>query len=106
MQLTCNARKVSFDRQGYGIWIQFWPKNRIRGSVPQTMEDLKVYQTNIIGNFESLLFCFHTFGVRLTIDFLDSENQPGSGKIWTGSGDLEITGDVLTPKVRKKKRRL
>ena len=39
----------------------------------------------ILDNFESFLYCFHTYGVRRTIDVLDSENQPGSGsgKIWT-----------------------
>ena len=46
------------------------------------------------------LICFHTFGVRRTIDVLDSENQPGSGsvQIRTGSesesGALGLTGDV------------
>ena len=49
---------------------------------------------NILDNIESLLFCFHTFGVRRTIDVLDSENQPGSGKIRTGSGARGLTGDV------------
>ena len=45
---------------------------------------LKVYFMNILDNFKSILFCFHTFGVRRTIDVLDSENQPGSGKMLTG----------------------
>ena len=49
---------------------------------------------NILDNIKSLLFCFHTFGVRRTIDVLDSENQPGSGKIRTGSGALGLTGDA------------
>ena len=34
---------------------------------------------NILDNFKSILFCFHTFGVRRSIDVLDSEKQPGSG---------------------------
>ena len=37
---------------------------------------------HVLDNFnKSLLFCFHTFGVRRTIDALDSENQPGSGAL-------------------------
>ena len=34
---------------------------------------------NILYKLESLLFCFHTFGVRRSIFVLDQENQPGSG---------------------------
>ena len=65
-----------------GMRIRFWPRKRIRGSVPQTKwRFLKVYKTNILDNIKSLLFCFHTFGVRRTIDVLDSENQPGPGQI-------------------------
>ena len=41
---------------------------------------------NILDNFKSLLICFHSFGVRRSIDVLDLKNQPGSGKIWTGTG--------------------
>ena len=36
---------------------------------------LKVYKTNILDNFKTLLFCFHTFGVRRSIDVLDSETS-------------------------------
>ena len=36
---------------------------------------LKVFKTNILNNLKSLLFCYHTFGVRRTIDVLDSETQ-------------------------------
>ena len=64
---------------------------------------LKVYWMNILDNIKSLLFCFHTFGVRRTIDVLDSENQPGSGKIRTGSGALGLTGDVWHQKYKNKK---
>ena len=56
---------------------------------------------NILDNSKYILFCFHTFGVRRTIDVLDSENQPGSvkiltgsSKIQTGSGYLGLTEDV------------
>ena len=49
---------------------------------------------NILDNFKSLVFWFHTFGVRRTRDVLYSENQPGSGKIRNGSGDLGLTGDA------------
>ena len=55
---------------------------------------LKVFKANILDNFKSLLFCLHTFGVRRNIDVLDSENQPGSVQIRTGSGDQGLTGDV------------
>ena len=59
---------------------------------------LKLYKTNILDNIKSLLFCFHTFGVRRTIDVLDSDNQPGSGsgqiRNGSGSGALGLTGDV------------
>ena len=56
----------------------------------------KVFFANSLDNFESLLFCFHTFGVRRTIDVLDSENQPGSGsvQIRTRPGALRLTEDV------------
>ena len=36
---------------------------------------------NILYKFKSLLFCLYSFGVRRTIDLLDSENQPGSGAL-------------------------
>ena len=62
------------------------------------MEILK--KMNILDNITILLFCLHTFGVRRTIDELDSENQPGSGQIRTGSGALGLTGDQ---KYRNKK---
>ena len=58
---------------------------------------------NILDNFKSLFFCFHTFGVRRTIDVLDSENQPGSGNIQTGSEALGLTGDVYHQKYEKNK---
>jgi len=41
----------------------------------------------------SLLFIF-ILGVRRNIYVLDSENQPGTGKIRTGSGALRLTWDV------------
>ena len=37
---------------------------------------LKVCKANILDNFKTHLFCFHTFGVRRTIDVLDSETSP------------------------------
>ena len=60
---------------------------------------------NILDKFKSLLFCFHTFGVRRTIDVLDSENQPGSGsdKILTGIGALGRTEDAWHLKYENKK---
>ena len=53
---------------------------------------------NMSDNYERLLFCFNTFGVRRTIYVLDAENQPGSGsgkirtRSGTGSGALGLTG--------------
>ena len=61
---------------------------------------------NILDNFKSLLFCCHTLGNRCTIDVLDSENQPGFGKIPTGSGALGLTGDVYTKSMKTKKKAL
>ena len=51
---------------------------------------------NILDNIKIILFCFHTFGVRRTIDVLDSENQLGSGsvQIRTGSGAQGLTGEL------------
>ena len=53
---------------------------------------------NILDNIKSLLFCLHTCGVKRPIFALDTENQPGFGKIRTGSesgsGALGRTGDV------------
>jgi len=67
---------------------------------------LKAYWMNILDNSKSLLFCFHTFGVRRTIDVLDSKNQSVSGKIRTGSGALGLTGDVWHQKFENKKERV
>ena len=53
---------------------------------------------NNLDNFESLIFCFHTIGVRRSIDVQDSENQPGSGA-------LGLTDDVWHQKYGNKKRR-
>ena len=57
---------------------------------------------NILDNFKRLLFCFHTFGVRHTIDVLDSENQPESDpdsfKFGPDPGSRAYRGR-LTPKV-------
>ena len=72
--------------------IQFWHKQPDQGVCTSNEgRFLKVYGMNILDNFKSLLFCSHTFGVRRTID---SENQPGSDKILTGSGALGLTGVV------------
>ena len=79
--------------------IRFWPKKPIRGTVPQTNS-----LWNFLDDFKSVLFCFHTFGVRRTIDVLDSENQSGSGKI--RSGALGLTGDVRLQKYENEKGRL
>ena len=60
----------------------------------------------ILDNFISLLFCFHIFGVRRTIDVLDSENQPGSGSVKFGPDPglqgLQGTSDSKSMKTKKK----
>ena len=61
---------VLADKSESGLWVYL--KRR---------EILKCYSMNILDNFKSLLFCFHTFDVRRSIDVLDSENQPGSGPV-------------------------
>ena len=78
---------VKYDRRA-GVRIRFWPKKPDPGLYTSNeWRFLKVYETNILDNIKSLLFCFHTFGARRTIDVLDSKNQPGSGA-------LGLTGDV------------
>ena len=59
---------------------------------------LKNYQMNNLDKFKSRPFCFHTFGVRRSIDVLDSENQPGSGSRAQG-----FTVDVWHQKYENKK---
>ena len=49
---------------------------------------------NILDYFEGLLFYIHTFGARRSIDVIDPENQPGSGKIRTRSEAYRVR---LTP---------
>ena len=53
---------------------------------------------NILDNIKSLLFCFHTFGVRRTIDVLESE-KPARIR-----GSRAYRGR-LTPKVYKQKKK-
>ena len=67
------------------------PAGRDEDPVLKKNPDFGLYASNESRLLKSVLFCFYTFGVRHTIDVLDSENQPGSGKIRTGSGSL---GDV------------
>ena len=55
---------------------------------------------NILDNFKSLLFCFHTVGVGCSFDVLDPKKQPGSG---SGFRALRITEDVWHPKYENKK---
>ena len=49
----------------------------------------------------SFLFAYF-FGARLSIDILDTENQPGSGKIRTEFGGLGLTEDVWHQKYENK----
>ena len=79
--------------------IRLDKKKRIQGFLPQTKRIFEIfYKMNILDNFKSIIFCFHTFGVRRLIDVLDSENQPGSG-----SRALGFTEDVLHQKYENKK---
>ena len=83
--------------------IRFWQEKPDPGLCTSNEgRFLVVYRMNILDNCKSLLFCDHTLGVRRTIDVLDSENQPGSGKIRTGSGALEGTSDTKSMKTKKK----
>ena len=80
----------------------FGKKKRTRGPEPQTNVDR--FKKKSIGHlrlFEKHFFCFHTLGVRRTVDVLDSENQPGSGKIRTGSGALGFTGYTKSIKTKR-----
>ena len=102
----------------------FWPENRIPGSVPWTKGD---FLNSIKWIFKiNPLYCFHTFGGRRSMDVLDLENMPESGyrKILTGCGsealmagplkkDLfcgfpytVLTEDVWRQKYENKRRRL
>ena len=53
-----------------GMWIWFWQKRR---------EIFKFLLKEFLIISKAVLFCFHTFGVRRSIDVLDLENQSGSG---------------------------
>ena len=83
-----------FIRCQAGMRIRVWPKNPDPGlSTSNEGRFLKVHWMNILDNIKSLLFCFHTSGVRRTIYVLDSENQPGSGA-------LGLTGDIRHQKYK------
>ena len=70
---------------------------------------LKDFKKNILDILNTLLFCFHTFSVRRTIDVLASENQPGSGSVQIRPGfgfeGSRAYRGRLTTKVLKQKRR-
>ena len=51
-------------------------------------------------------FLFHAFVVRRSINVLDPETQPGSGKIRSGSGALGLTAADLHQKYINKKKAL
>ena len=61
---------------------------------------------NVLDNFKSLLFCFHTFGVRRTIDVLDSITSPDPVKFGPdpdqGPYGLQGTSDTKRMKTKKK----
>ena len=66
------------------VWIRFWQKTD-PGYVPRTKRDFK----NSID-----FFCFHAFGVRCSIDVLDTEKQPGSGLSVSGVGAQGLLEEV------------
>ena len=67
-----------------------------------------MYITNILDNFKSLLFGFHTLGFRRTIDVLDSETNPDPFKFGPDSDSdpglygLQGTADTKSMKTKKK----
>ena len=63
------------------MWINFWQETDSGLCTSNEGRFLKFYKTNILDNFKSVLFCFHTFGVR----------RPGFG---FGSRALGFTEDV------------
>ena len=64
------------------------------GSGALYLKRREIFKANILDNFKSLIFCFHTFGVRRTIDVLDSENQLGSDPVFGPDSDPGLTWDV------------
>jgi len=71
------------------VGIRFWPKTGSGAQYLERKEILKFYLMNILDRS-----MFSTFGVRCSIDVIDSENQPGSGKIRNGSGAPGLTAEV------------
>ena len=67
---------------------------------------LKFYEMNVLDNFISILFCFHTFVVRRSIDVLDSANQPGSDSFNAdpdpGLQGLQRTSDIISMKTKRR----
>ena len=61
--------------------MQFGAKFGSRALYLEQRENLLM---NFFDDFKSLLFCFHTFGLIRSIDVLNPENQPGSGKFEPG----------------------
>jgi len=86
------------------VRIRFWPKNRVRGSVPRTKGDFKkFYWVNIWDYFTTPFLFFKLMVSRHSIEVLDSENQPGPCKILTGSGALGLTVEVWHQKYENDK---
>ena len=56
-----------------------------------------------LDTFKSLLFYFHTFGVRRSIDVPPSENKSGSVKNLTRSGVVGLKEDVWHQEYENKK---
>ena len=59
---------------------------------------------NILDKFKCILFCFHIFVARRSIDILDPENQPRTGKITTRSGALGLAEDFWHQKYENEKK--
>ena len=61
---------------------------RICGSVSRSVNDIQ--NTTELNFLDNSFFCILHFCVRRFIDVLDSENQPGSGKIRTKSSSPDL----------------
>ena len=86
--------------------IRFLPKKNPDPGLCTSQEGifLKVYRMNILDHCKSPLFCFQTFGVRRTIDVLDSETSryPVNFGPDPGPEGLQGTSDTISMKTKKK----
>ena len=75
------------------MWIQFWQKQSRSGAMYLDRRDFLLDSIEWIFQIisKAIFFCFHTIGVRRSIDVLFLENQSESG---SGSMALGLTRDV------------